>query len=157
MSERSAVHDTFVIERTYDAPPSRVYNAWADPTSKARWFVGPDEWTEGKREFDFRIGGHERLSNASPDGPVYTYDAIYRDIVPDERIVYAYDMHLDDKRISVSLATIEFKPAGDGTQLILTEQGVFLDGGDDPAQRRHGSGGLLDNLEKELRRETAAA
>jgi uncharacterized protein YndB with AHSA1/START domain len=157
MSERSAVHDTFVIERTYDAPPSRVYNAWADPTSKSRWFVGPDEWTEGEREFDFRIGGRERLSGGSPGGPVHSYDAIYRDIVPDERIVYAYDMHLDDKRISVSLATIEFKPADDGTRLIVTEQGVFLDGADYPEQRKQGTGGLLDQLERELRRETAAA
>jgi uncharacterized protein YndB with AHSA1/START domain len=75
--------------------------------------------------------------------------------VPDQRIVYTYDMHMDDKRISVSLATIELEPAGKGTRLIFTEQGAFLDGYDIPADREHGTGGLLDNLGKELRREAA--
>ena len=37
------------------------------------------------------------------------YDARYQDIVPNERIIYSYDMHLDDKRISVSLATVELE------------------------------------------------
>ena len=59
--------------------------------------------------------------------------------MPNERIIYGYDMHLDDKRISVSLATVEFKPAGKGTRLTFTEQGAFLDGFDDPklARARH--------------------
>ncbi|MBV8652023.1 MAG: SRPBCC domain-containing protein, partial [Alphaproteobacteria bacterium] len=68
------------------------------------------------------------------------------DIVPDERIIYSYDMHLDDKRISVSLATIELKPAGAGTRLVFTEQGVFLDGYDDAGSRERGTQGLLDKL-----------
>jgi uncharacterized protein YndB with AHSA1/START domain len=77
--------------------------------------------------------------------------------VPDERIVYTYDMNLGDTRISVSLATVEFKPAGKGTRLIFTEQGAFLDGHDIPAQREQGTGALLDALGAELRREGASA
>src|SRR4029453_16448515 len=117
MSERSAVHDTFSIERTYDASPARVYNAWADPEAKARWFAGPDEWTQSEREFDFRVGGRENLRGGSPGGPMISFEAVYPDIVADERIVYTYDMHLDDRRISVSLATVEFKAEGDSTRL----------------------------------------
>ena len=59
--------------------------------------------------------------------------------MPNERIIYGYDMHLDDKRISVSLATVEFKPAGKGTRLTFTEQGAFLDGFDDPRLRERGT------------------
>ena len=59
-------------------------------------------------------------------------------------------MHLDDKRISVSLATVELKPAGAGTRLIFTEQAVFLDGYDNPAQREEGTRALLDNLDTSL-------
>lgn len=71
--------------------------------------------------------------------------------MPDERIVITYDMHLDEKRISVSLATMEFKPEGAGTRLIFTEQGAFLDGYDIPAQREQGTRDLLDALGEELR------
>jgi hypothetical protein len=55
----------------------------------------------------------------------------------------------------VSLATVELQPAGDGTRLILTEQGVFLDGMDNVKQREQGTHGLLDKLEAELTRERA--
>src|ERR1700752_3870472 len=111
MTKRSVSHATFVIERTYDASPQRVFGAWAAPAAKARWFAGPEDWESSKYEFDFRVGGRERASGGPPGGPIHSYDARYQDIVPDQRIIIAYDMHLDDVRISVSLATIELKPA----------------------------------------------
>ena len=150
MNERSVVHDTFAIEREYDATPARVFAAWADPAAKARWFGS--KMKEGKFELDFRVGGTEINSGTGPDGSVYTYEALYQDIVPDQRFVYSYDMHMDGARISVSLATVEFKPSGGGTRLIFTEQGAFLDGHDIPAQRAQGTGGLLDALGEELQR-----
>ena len=157
MSERSTHHATFVIERIYAAAPARVFNAWADPAAKARWFAGPDEWVRGARELDFRVGGRERVSGGPVSGPVHAFDCRYQDIVPNQRIVYAYDMHLDEKRISVSLTTVEFKQAGTGTRLIFTEQAVFLDGYDDAASREQGTRGLLDQLDAELRRQSTGA
>ena len=135
MTARSTRHATFVIERSYDASPARVFSAWANPTAKARWFVGPEEWEASDHELDFRVGGREHVSGGPPGGPVHVFDACYQDIVPDQRIVYTYDMHLDQMRISVSLATVELKPAGAGTRLIFTEQAVFLDGYDDVGTR----------------------
>jgi uncharacterized protein YndB with AHSA1/START domain len=87
---------------------------------------------------------------------MYTYEALYQDIVPDARIVYTYDMHRDETRISVSLTTVEFKADGAGTKLIFTEQGAFLDGKDKPEYREQGTTGLLDALARELQRERAA-
>ena len=157
MSGRSTHHATFVVERTYAAPPARVFNAFADPAAKARWFAGPHDWQQGKREFDFRIGGRECNSGGPAGGAVHSFNCVYQDIVPNERIVYVYDMHLDDRRISVSLTTVEFEPAGAGTRLIFTEQGVFLDGYDDAAGREQGTRWLLDKLDEALRRAPASA
>jgi uncharacterized protein YndB with AHSA1/START domain len=157
MQKRSVTHATFVLERTYDASPAQVFAAWADPAAKARWFMGPEGWGPDELELDFRVGGREVSRGGPPGGPVHTYDARYHDIVPDERIIYAYDMHLDDVRISVSLATVELKPAGAGTRLIFTEQGAFLDGYDDAGQREQGTAELLDALGESLRRQSANA
>jgi|SRR5665213_642525 len=149
--KRSAVHATFVIERVYEAAPTRVFNAWSQQEAKARWFVGPEAWKKSDHTLDFRIGGREHVSGGPPGGPVHSYDAVYQDIVPNERIVSTYDMHMDDKRISVSLATLEFTPARAGTRLVYTEQGVFLDGYDNAAEREHGTRDLLDKLDAALR------
>jgi uncharacterized protein YndB with AHSA1/START domain len=140
MTQRSVKHATFTVERTYPAPPEEVFAAWADPGAKGQWFGG------GDFELDFRVGGRE-FNRGGPDGgPVFTYEARYHDIVDNERIVYTYEMHMDDARISVSLATIELTPSGDGTTLVLTEAGAFLDGHDTPEQREGGTGSLLDAL-----------
>jgi uncharacterized protein YndB with AHSA1/START domain len=155
MTERSVVHSTFSIERVYDATPARVFAAWADPTIKRRWFAGPEGWKSGGHELDFRPGGSETESGGPPGGPDHRYHAVYWDIVPNERIVSTYEMHLDDVRISVSLATIEFRAEGDSTRLTLTEQGAYLDGYDDGGSREHGTGELLDALGAELAREVA--
>ncbi len=148
-----AVHATFVIERNLAASPARVFAAWASRDAKARWFAGGEGWTEIARELDFRVGGREQVSGAWRGGTVSRFDSRYFDIVPNERIVYAYDMHLDETRISVSLATVVFAPAGAGTRLTVTEQGVFLDGYDDAGSREHGTNMLMDRLEAALKRD----
>ena len=157
MVERSVKHDTFVIERTYEASLAQAFAAWSQPNAKARWFVGPGEWESSDHELDFQVGGREHVSGGPKGGPIHTFDARYEDIVPEERIVYTYDMYMDETRISVSLATVEFKPEGAGTRLVFTEQGAFLDGHDTPAERKRGTGSLLDALGAELQRAPATA
>jgi uncharacterized protein YndB with AHSA1/START domain len=141
--ERSTTQSTFVIERTYDASPQRVFDAWADPAAKAQWFGPPDK---PDYSLDFRVGGREHLAVHTPDGSIFTLDAVYQDIVPGRRIIHAYDMHKDDVRISVSLATVEVEAHGGGTRMTLTEHGVYLDGHDTPQQREHGTIELMDAL-----------
>lgn len=145
MTKRSTTHATFVIERTYDATPERVFRAYADPKSKAKWFGGPPEWNSS-HELDFRVGGAEISKGGPPGGTVHKMTGLYWDIVENERIVMAYDLHLDQTRISVSLGTTEIKSDGKGTKLIYTEQGVYLDGYDDAGQREEGTRELLNQL-----------
>jgi uncharacterized protein YndB with AHSA1/START domain len=152
VTARSIIHDTFTIERTYPAAPSRVFAAFASAEAKGTWGdtggLEPADGQAGIAEFDFRAGGRERFGFKMA-GTTYRYDARYYDVVPDQRIIYAYEMYAGDARISVSVATIEFAKTGDGTTLTVTEQGAYLDGIDGhqaPALRKEGVTEMLDNL-----------
>jgi uncharacterized protein YndB with AHSA1/START domain len=149
---RSVAHATFHLERTYDAPVERVWKALTDEAAKQKWFGGtPGRWELLERSMDVRVGGRERLKGRWEGGVVSTFDAVYHDVIPNERLVYSYEMHLDDKKISVSLATMQLKDEGGRTTLMVTEQGAFLDGYDDAGSREHGTGHLLDALGASLR------
>jgi len=144
---RSVVHATFHLERTYDAPVARVWKALTDEKAKQKWFAGtPGRWELLERHMDVRVGGSERVKGRWEGGVVSTFDATYHDVIPNERLVYSYEMHLDDKKISVSLATMQLKAIGENTVLKVTEQGAFLDGYDDAGSRERGTGHLLDAL-----------
>ena len=150
-SARSIKHSSFVIERRYDFDPAQVYRAWVNPEAKARWFNGPpDKWTEQVREMDVRIGGRDRLIGTFVDGSESRFEALYFDVVPEKRLVYTYDMYWQGRKISVSLASIEFVLAGRGTKLVVTEQHAFLDGYEDAGSRERGTRSLLENLAESL-------
>ncbi len=151
MTARNVVHASFTIIRNWPHAPEKVFNAFAREEAKAKWFAGLPGWEKHEKRFDFREGGSEYLKGRHASGTVSAFDCIYHDIVDNERIVYSYVMHLDGRKISVSQACIEFKPEGQGTRLVLTEYGDFLDGYDDAGSREHGTNLLMDQLEKSLR------
>jgi uncharacterized protein YndB with AHSA1/START domain len=157
MNERKVHHGTIVVPRIFEASPARVFAAWADPAARARWDVPGGDWEIAQQECDFRVGGHEVKRFGPPGDPIYLADTRYADIVPDERIVFAYTMDRGETRISASLTTVELQPAGAGTRLTLTEQAAFLDGGDQPEYREQGWKAMLGKLDAALRRERATA
>ena len=150
MTERTVTHAIFTLERTYPHALKRVFDAFATEEGKSRWFSASGEWTRIERSFDFREGGEERLKGRWPSGMVSDFHARYLDILPNERIVYVYEMRQNENKISASLATLEFKPAQGGTRLVLTEQGAFLDGYDDAGSRERGTAELLERVGKSL-------
>lgn len=146
-ANRQAAHGTFRLERRYPVAVARVYAALTEPEAKARWFIGPAGWEALMRFMDVRPGGRECAQGRFPDGTLTTFDAVYFDVIPQSRLVYGYEMHVNDRRISVSLATMElFTDGPSATRLVVTEQGTFLDGYDDAGAREQGTAGLLDQL-----------
>jgi uncharacterized protein YndB with AHSA1/START domain len=157
MEERSVTHGTFVIERSYPNTPERVFAAFADPGKKRRWFAGGEGSEMEEFEMNFRVGGTERtmrrMGPATPfPGVALTNETYYEDIVPNRRVVFAYTMLLGDRRISASLATVEFVRTEKGTDLIFTDQGAYFESGDGPKMREGGWSKLLEGLTKELAR-----
>jgi uncharacterized protein YndB with AHSA1/START domain len=157
MTEQTVNHATFSIDRVYDAKPARVFHAFEDTAAKRRWFAqGDDEnWKIESFQTDFRVGGFERSRFRYAGGPLISNDTIYLDIVRNERIIIAYTMAAEGNLFSSCMSTIEFKPRGAGTQLIYTEQGVYLGDPGQVAGREHGTRGLFESLAKELERADA--
>ena len=138
-------HDSWTIERDYPHAPDRVFSAWADPSTKVRWF-DLSAATDPDYRSDFRIGGTESFATPPGAPPAFTYSGQYRDIVENERIVTTYEMTMDGQRTSVSVATVELHATPTGTHLVYTEQGAYLDGLDSAGARGQGTASQLDRL-----------
>jgi uncharacterized protein YndB with AHSA1/START domain len=155
VKQQPVVHNTFVVERTYPVKPDRVFAAFADPAQKRRWYAEGENNQVECYEQDFRVGGKEFYAFGFKEGHPLSGSSlksenIYRDIVPNSRILFTSTMAVADKCISVSLGTVELLPSEQGTDLILTFQSAFLEGADGPEMREAGWRGLLEKLAKVL-------
>ncbi|HEU4726709.1 MAG TPA: SRPBCC family protein [Kofleriaceae bacterium] len=141
------IHDTFTLDRTYDASTPEVWRAWTDPELRARWFHAPEGWQLLERKHELRVGGSEILVGRMPNGTETRFVSTFHVILPERHIVSAYDMHVGGKLLSVTLATLDLEAAGKATRLRYTEQGVYFDGNpESPANRKRGTSWHLDNL-----------
>ena len=129
-----------------------MFAAWADPEAKSRWFAGPSV----EHGLDFRVGGREWVRGNQADGPTLIFESIYREIIDGVRVVYSSTLSVGEILMTVSVTTVEFSPDGDGSRLLLTESGAFLDGHEEPSLREQGTAGWLDALGAELKKEPSA-
>jgi len=143
-------YDTFTIERTYDSSLAHLYEAWADPTLKQKWFAGPEGWTELERKSDFRVGGTDVAHGRHVGNIESRFVATYHQIVPNDRIVFVYDMYVNGALISITLATAEFVASGRSAKLRYTEQSVYFDEKHGASSRKRGTEQLLDQLARAL-------
>ena len=144
-------HGSFTHERTFNATPQRVWQAFADPQFKAQWFSGPaDKWQLIERSLDLRVGGSEVLHGKFVGGPETKYVARFHAIIENALLVYAYDMYHDGGHLSVSLSTVEMRPTpGDANRTLFTytEYVTHLTDAFDTESRRHGTGIQMDILQ----------
>jgi uncharacterized protein YndB with AHSA1/START domain len=142
-----ARHTTFEVERVLATSPRHAFRFWSDPVLKAKWNDCHLDWVVLEDVFEFRPGGNETKSWRRLDGSELAFRARYFDIVPERRIIYGYEMSLGGVRLSVSLATINFAAAGDGTRVTFIEQAALLTGDEEArGQRILGTEQGLDRL-----------
>lgn len=139
-------HTTFVIERDLPASPRHAFRFWSDADLKKHWNDCHPDWTVLEDTFDFRVGGVEAKRWRTVEGDELAFRAHYLDIVPERRIIYAYEMSFKSEKLSASLATVQFVGTGMQTRMIFTEQAAFLGGADAKRERVVGSEAGFDRL-----------
>jgi uncharacterized protein YndB with AHSA1/START domain len=143
MATQTATKPSLTIKRHLKAPPAKVYAAWTDP-EKVKGWMGPGEVKAKSAESDLRVGGRYRWVMVAPSGQELDVRGVYREIVPNEKLVFTWSWLSAPER--ESLVTVLLKPDGDGTLLTLTHEQFF----DDDARDQHNNGwnGALDKMEK---------
>ena len=145
MHADTAVKPSLTIRRRFKASPERVYRAWTDPAQIARWF-GPGGIAVLEAKFEARAGGQYMIHARAPEGGDHHVSGTVREIIPNSKVVYTWAWQSTPER--QSLVTVEFKPDGDGTLLVLTHEQFF----DEGARDRHNMGwnAALDKLDAYL-------
>jgi uncharacterized protein YndB with AHSA1/START domain len=134
------------LKRRLNAPPSKIYRAWTDAAKISRWF-GPEDAEILRAETDVRVGGRFRIVFRGPDGEEHDVGGVYREVVPNQKLVFTWAWRSTPER--ESLVTVALKRDGDGTLLTLLHE-QFLD---EAARDRHGRGWkeTLNKLESYVR------
>jgi uncharacterized protein YndB with AHSA1/START domain len=143
MATEAATKPSLTLKRRLKAPPAKVFAAWTDP-EKVKVWMGPGEIKALRVETDLRVGGRYRWVMKSPDGEEHDVSGVYREVVPNQKLVFTWAWKSTPER--ESLVTVEIKPDGDGSLLTLTHEQFF----DADARDRHQGGwtGALDKMEK---------
>jgi uncharacterized protein YndB with AHSA1/START domain len=134
------------IRRIYPQPVAAVYAAFSNPEEMKHWMGPGDDFGEAEVTMDVRVGGRYRIIMHAPDGEVHRVGGVFREIVPNRKLVYSWAWESTPER--ESLVTVEFKAAGQGTELLLTHQRFADTGARDKHQ--HGWNGCLDRLGRYL-------
>jgi uncharacterized protein YndB with AHSA1/START domain len=145
MSTVAAVKPSLTIKRRFNAPPANVFAAWTDPEKVKRW-MGPGEVQVLSVDSDARTGGRYRWVMQAPSGEIHDVSGVYREVVPNEKLVFTWAWKTTPER--ESLVTLTFKPDNGGTLMTLTHEQFF----DEDARDRHNQGwtGAMEKLDKYL-------
>ena len=117
---------SLTLTRRLRARPEKVYAAWTDPENLVQWF-GLTQAKPGslQADLDVRVGGRYRISFTNDkNGEYFEVGGLYREVVPNERLVFTWAWHSTPER--ESLVTIELKPDAAGT-LMMFHHEQFVD------------------------------
>ncbi len=145
MANATTVKPSLTIKRRFNAAPAKVFAAWIDPEKVKRW-MGPGEVKALRVEADPHTGGRYRWLMQAPNGEQHDVSGVYREVIPNEKLVFTWAWKSTPER--ESLVTLTFKADGGGTLMTLTHEQFF----DEEARDRHNKGwtGAMPKLEAYL-------
>ena len=137
------------VERTYDATPEEVFDAWTNPTVLERWGAPGPEWEAPLVEVDLREGGHYRLATRHREnGEVHTVVGQYKEIRRPDRLTYSWAWENEPRSDTVSTVTVEFRGQNGRTTVLLTHSG--LENETSLEIHTHGWNGVMETLEQRV-------
>jgi uncharacterized protein YndB with AHSA1/START domain len=119
MSVAVATRPSLTLKRRINAAPAKVYQAWTDPRKMMRWYAPANAETL-TAETDARVGGRFRVLMRTADGEQHDVSGVYREVVPDEKLVFTWQWR--SKPEWESLVTVTLKRDGDATILTLIHE-----------------------------------
>jgi len=146
-SPRADIKPSLTLKRRLHAPAAKVYGAWTEPKKLAHWF-GPSQTVPGsvRAEMDVRFVGLFRVSFNTENGERHEVGGVYREVVPNEKLVFTWAWHTTPER--ESLVTVLIRSEGEGAMLTLTHEQFFDEAARD-GHRRFWTG-TMDKLERYL-------
>lgn len=125
------------VQRSYEASPEEVFNAWTNPEVLRRWWAVHPDGSTPVAEVDLRVGGRYRLSMESPEGERHTVQGEYMEIDRPRRLVYSWQWELDAGGLGpASTVTVEFRERDEHTEVVLEHAGLP----DAESRNRHAQG-----------------
>jgi uncharacterized protein YndB with AHSA1/START domain len=142
-------HATIVLERHFDAPPTRVYAEFADPVVRSKWSASPgDELIYD--ESAFKAGGRD-IFRCGPKGDLrFRGETTYHFIAPDSCVISSESLQSGGQHLAVSLTTMELHESDGGTNMKVTAQIVSFVGEDLIKGFESGNRGALEGLASHL-------
>jgi uncharacterized protein YndB with AHSA1/START domain len=141
--------DALRLERTINAPPEAVFEAWTTAETLRRWWPAGADWETPVAEVDPRVGGRLRLVMRSPDGEVFGGSGQYLEISPPARLVFTWTWDGHEGHEGTQLVEVELTERPDGTTtVVVTNTGLR----DEESKRTHREGweASFDNLDRVL-------
>ena len=143
--------DTLRVERTYDASPEAVFDAWTNPEVLRRWWKTDESGTVEVSDVDLRVGGAYRLSMRDADGEDHTVFGEYREVDRPRRLVYSWTWEGTGPTAgheSLVAVTFDGHDGGARTTVVIEHSNLM----NDASRERHGHGwnAVLDSLAREV-------
>jgi uncharacterized protein YndB with AHSA1/START domain len=123
VSEASDDPGVLRIERMFNAPASKVFEAWTSPEVLRRWWHAEHSWETTIAEVDVRVGGAIRLVMRNPaDGSEYAGRGEFTLLDPPRRLAFTWTW--ENEPSAQQLVEVEFTDHGERTTVVMTHTGL---------------------------------
>lgn len=141
---RDEERPSLTLRRHYEVAAEKVWRAWTEPQALKLWFGPAEIVSVPVAELDLRVGGRFRVVMLAEDGERHEVGGVYREIVPNRKLVFSWAWHSTPER--ESRVTVLIEPVGSRRcELVLRHEQFFDEAA--RAGHEHGWAGSLVKLE----------